>query len=596
MPGSIRLNLIVVLLAVPALFLGQCCDYTLIMNDSYGDGWNGASLDVWVNGGYLGNVEAEEFGSNFVLDVCNGDEIQFEYFSGEYENENTWSLLGGEGNFITGDGPEPEVGLTEVITVDCDLQADPGTNPCVAIPVEEYGCISVDNSLAPGSGYNAPCANFQGGDIWYAAEIPESGSLVIHTEQNGGLNDTGIAIWEGENCNALDLVDCDDDGAANYFSLITAYDFEPGSTVYIQLFGYGGQTGTFEFCVDDPGVIELESSVLPLVFINTGGEEIPNEPKIDATMQVLYNGPAVPNFMTDDPDEYNGNIGIEVRGATSAGYPQKPYSFETRDEFGENNNVGLIEMPAENDWVLISNFNDKTFIRNMLAQHLYEKMGNYAPRGTLCEVFLNGNYQGVYMLGEKIKVDANRVDIAKLGPDENTGDDVTGGYIMELNHWNNNNSWELSYSPPDHPDFDIHLLYRYPKPDLISDPQKDYIAAYVDSMETAIYSDNFADPLSGFRQYLDVETFVDYFLINEVSRNNDGFKKSRYFHKDKASNGGKFKAGPPWDFDWAWKDLYACDAFDQQLSDRQLLSRVVYPSIARHHIWKSYEMSLRGVS
>jgi hypothetical protein len=81
-------------------------------------------------------------------------------------------------------------------------------------------------------------------------------------------------------------------------------------------------------------------------------------------------------------------------------------------------------------------------------------------------------------------------------------------------------------------------------------------------METAIYSEDFDDMETGYRQFLDVESFIDYFLLNEVSRNNDGFKKSRFFFKDKYSNGGKFKAGPPWDFDWGWKNLTSCEIFE----------------------------------
>ena len=108
------------------------------------------------------------------------------------------------------------------------------------------------------------------------------------------------------------------------------------------------------------------------------------------------------------------------------------------------------------------------------------------------------------------------------------------------------------------------MVYKYPKAEDITDPQKEYIAAFVDSMETALYGPDFASEELGYRQYLDIESFVDYFLINELSRNNDGFKKSRFFHKDKYSNGGKFKAGPTWDFDWAWKDMWSCEIFENQ--------------------------------
>jgi hypothetical protein len=546
------------LVSSPLILAAQCCDHVLVMNDSYGDGWNGGHLVVYVNGNYIGQFAAEEAGSSEVFEVCDGDIITMEYFSGDYENENTWFLLGSGGGILDSDGPTPQVGFTEAVSVDCSQMPPAGSSPCVAITIEEWGCQLADNTVAQSSGYQPWCANYQGGDIWYEATIPESGALFLQTQGGGNMNDTGIALWVGEACFDLEQVACDDDSGGGYFSLIAAYDMEPGQTVYVQLWGWAGQMGTFNFCVSDPGTIEIDSSPLPLLFIDTNGENIPNEPKIDANLAVVYNGVGATNYVDGLPTDYNGNIGIEIRGASSSGYPQKPYGFETRDEAGNNNNVSLVDMPSENDWILLSNYNDKTFMRNSLAQDLFTKMGNYGPRQKLCEVFLNESYQGIYVLSEKIKKDNDRVDIATLGPLENSGDEVTGGYILELNYWNNNNSWELNYHPLDHPDFDVHLVYRYPKPDVITDEQKDYIANFVDSMEVALYGDQFADPVTGYRQYLDIESFIDYFLLNEVSRNHDGFKKSRFFFKDKASNGGKLKAGPTWDFDWAWKNLYAC--------------------------------------
>lgn len=542
-------------------FLGQCCDYTLVGSDSYGDGWNGAYLNLSVNGVLVEGFTVFEEGSSFIFEVCDGETVDLEYFPGDYENENSWFLLGGAGNLIASDGPEPQVGATGTFVTDCNIQPDPGSSPCSAV-LGSVGCIEIDNTTAPGFSYAPSCANFQGGDLWFTYVVPESGNLLFTTGNAGEMNDTGLAVWAGSSCTELEQLFCDDDSGPGYFSLIPAFNLEPGLILYIQMWGYGGQTGNVELCAIDPGAVELESSVLPILLLETNGETIVQEDKIMADLQVIYNGIGAENAISDPPTDYNGKIGIEIRGASSAGYPQRPFGFETRNVDGSNNNVELIEMPAENDWVLLSNFNDRSLIRNLLAQHIYMKMGNYAPRLTLCEVQLNGLYEGIYVFGEKIKRDAQRVDIATLNDNENTGDDVTGGYLLQLNYWNDENSWELSYNPPAHPTFDIHLRYEVPKPDAITQSQKDYIASFVDAMETSLYSNVFDDPVSGFRQFLDVESFIDYFLLNELSRNNDGFKKSRFFYKDKDSNGGKLKAGPPWDFDWAWKDLASCEIFE----------------------------------
>ncbi len=355
---------------------------------------------------------------------------------------------------------------------------------------------------------------------------------------------------------------CDDDGGNGYYSFLTLYDLYPGQVLYIQVWGYGGGTGSFELCVSDLGTVVLDSSELPIIMINTLGQTIVQDTKIDALMDIKYNGPGNITYVTDSSNIYSGNIGIEIRGSTSAGYPQTPYGIETRTETGSNNNVSILGMPPENDWVLLSNFNDRSLIRNTLAFKLFEEMGNYSVRTSLCEVLVDSTYKGIYVFGEKIKRDQNRIDIAKLLPADTLGDELTGGYVLQQCYWDENNSFQSNYSPIDHPGFDVHFVYEYPKADSINAPQKSYIAAYVDSLETALYSPEFDDPVSGYRKYLDVKSFIDYFLVNELSRNNDGFKKSVFFYKDKYSNGGKLKAGPVWDFDWAWKNLATCSIFE----------------------------------
>jgi hypothetical protein len=301
-----------------------------------------------------------------------------------------------------------------------------------------------------------------------------------------------------------------------------------------------------------------DSSELPVIMINTSGQTIVEDVKINALMDIKYNGPGTITYITDSSNIYSGNIGIEIRGASSAEYPQHPYSIETRTATGENNNVSILGMPAENDWLLLSNYNDRSLIRNTLAFKLFEEMGHYSVRTSFCELFVNNAYQGIYIFCEKIKQDDDRVDIAKLTPLDNSGDELTGGYILEQNSWNASNSFLSNYSPINHPDFDVHFVYNYPEADEITAAQKSYIASFIDSLEFELYSPDFADPQLGYKKYIDVKSFIDYFLISELSRNIDGFKKSVYFFKDINSNGGKLHAGPVWDFDWAWKNLYAC--------------------------------------
>lgn len=306
----------------------------------------------------------------------------------------------------------------------------------------------------------------------------------------------------------------------------------------------------------------FDSSNVPLVVIDTYGSTIVNEPKITANIKIIDNGYGNYNRLTDAP-VFQGDMGIEIRGAYSASLPQKPYTLELRDSLGNNVDTALLGMPREHDWHLLATYNDKAFSRNTLANHLFTEMNHYATRAKYCEVFINGNYQGIYFLSETMKRDNNRIDLARLDTADNTGLNVTGGYIIKNDYWDGSNSWLNGFSPIDHPGMQVHTVYHYPKPDVITTPQKNYIQSFVNQFETALYSSTFTDTLNGYRKYADVFSFVDYLIVNELARNTDGFKKSFYFHKDKdnASEISKLVCGPVWDFDWAWKNIWDCSIF-----------------------------------
>jgi len=542
----------------------QCCTYTLSMHDSYGDGWNGGYLEVYINNNLSGTFFAANFASTDTFTVCTGDTLQLFYTAGSYENENTYQLFDAAWNNIFDDGPDPLTGNVFTTTADCNAPVIPGSSPCTAIPIDTGQCVVADNTSFTGTGLNPGCAYYLGSDVWFSLIVPPSGNFSVETD-SGGLSDTGLAIWADSACTDLHLLACDDDAGDGYFSYLDIYDLVPGEKIYIEVFGYGGGTGSFRLCANALEKIRVDSSELPIVLINTQNQTIIQDTKINCMMDIKYNGPGAITYLTDSSNEYSGKIGIEIRGASSSGYPQHPYGLETRFDSITNNNVPLFNMPAENDWVLLSNYNDRSLIRNSLGFRLFHDMGNYSPRSILCEVLIDSSYQGIYLFGEKIKRDNNRVHIAKLTPADSTGDSLTGGYILQQNYWDASNSFQSNYSPIDHPGFDVHFLYQYPDLDSMLPVQKTYIASYVDSLEDALYSPNFADTSIGYRKYMDVKSFIDYFIVNEVARNADGFKKSVFYHKDKNSNGGKLKAGPVWDFDWAWKNIqgcYICDHID----------------------------------
>lgn len=305
---------------------------------------------------------------------------------------------------------------------------------------------------------------------------------------------------------------------------------------------------------------DFTSSNLPIILINTFGQSIPDEPKISAELKIIDNGPGIRNYVTDVP-AYVGNSGIEKRGSSSQMFPKKSYGIETWDASGNDIDTSLLGMPSESDWILNANYSDKSFMRNVLAYQVWQNMGYYATRYKFVEVVLNNQYIGIYIFSEKIKRDKDRLDIAKLSPDQNTGDALTGGYIVKIDKTTGSggSGWTSPYPPYHHPSGQtIFFQYEYPDEVDITTQQKTYIKNYVNSFETALSGLNFSDTTIGFRKYALENTFIDFFLVNEISKNVDGYRISTFFHKERDSKGGKIRMGPVWDFDIAWHNANYC--------------------------------------
>jgi hypothetical protein len=298
--------------------------------------------------------------------------------------------------------------------------------------------------------------------------------------------------------------------------------------------------------------VTFDSTLLPLVVINTGGEQILNEPRITAHMKLVNNGTGVYNGVDDPGNGYDGQISIELRGESSLWlYPKKSYSLETQTGTGENNNVSLLGLPEENDWVLYAPYGDKSLIRNVLSYGLFEQMGHYAPRTRFVEVVVNEDYQGIYVLTEKIKRDKNRVDMAKLLPGDISGDELSGGYLLRIDKISGMADFEYWESPvqPNVPDH-YAVRYQYFDPDYyeLNETQRQYIRNHMLEFETALISKDFKDPDRGYRAYLDMPSFLDLTILNEFTKDVDAFRLSHYFYKQKDSDGGKLVTGPPWDY------------------------------------------------
>jgi len=319
---------------------------------------------------------------------------------------------------------------------------------------------------------------------------------------------------------------------------------------------------TFPFFAD--GQVNFITSNLPIVVINTIGQTIVDDPRIVCDMGIIDNGFGFINSINDPFNNYNGKISIEYRGSSSQSFPKKSYALETQDINGNNNNVSLLGMPVENDWILYAPYSDKSLMRNFLTFDLGRKLGNYSPRTVYCELVVNGDYKGIYILMEKIKRDNDRVDIAKLDTNDLAGDSLTGGYIIKVDKFTGTggwgDSWQSNYNTIG--GNSLTIQYHYPESDDMLPQQKSYIESYVDSFEYALSSFFFADTTIGYNKYINVNSFIDFYIVNELARNIDGYRLSTFMYKDKRSNGGKLVVGPLWDFNLAYGNAYYCDGWD----------------------------------
>ncbi|MBL7978478.1 MAG: CotH kinase family protein [Bacteroidetes Order II. Incertae sedis bacterium] len=297
---------------------------------------------------------------------------------------------------------------------------------------------------------------------------------------------------------------------------------------------------------------QFTDSNLPIIRIDTGGKTIVDEPRIVAKMEVVWNGPGKRNALNDPANHYDGPITIEFRGSTSQDlFPKKPYGLDTILPSGENNEVSLFGMPKGHDWVLNAAYNDKTLLRDVLAFKIARDMGGYwAPRTQFVELAINGRYEGVYVFMEQIKRGKDRVNISKLTNKDLTGDALTGGYILKVDKLTGDKSFSWTSTIPPKPGASQRITYQVEYPDLedLAPEQKTYIRQWMTNLDTDLNSIGWNNPTTGYRKYIDTASMVDYLLLNEVTKNIDGYRLSAFMFKDRDSKDPRLRIGPPWDY------------------------------------------------
>jgi hypothetical protein len=309
-------------------------------------------------------------------------------------------------------------------------------------------------------------------------------------------------------------------------------------------------------------------SNLPILLINTdGGAYILDDPRILASMKIIYRGEGLRNFLTDENTpgylNYNGRINIEIRGSASQVLPKKAYGFSTlKDDNISNSNVSLLGLPADNDWILNGLGFEPSLIRDYLNYNLSRMIGEYASRTVYCEVVINGSYNGLYVLEEKVKQGSERVNVTKIDPLDNTYPKLTGGYITKADKTTGGDpvAWTMSSLNGNN---DVTFIHELPKSEDVTMQQNNYIETEFEKLAIAARNGN-SSFSSGYPSVIDVPSFVDYMIINELGSNADAYQFSTFYHKDR---NGKLRAGPIWDLNLTFGYDLAIWGFDRSKTD-----------------------------
>ena len=297
----------------------------------------------------------------------------------------------------------------------------------------------------------------------------------------------------------------------------------------IEFYGHPGEG-------DDSQLFQLTN--LPLVVVNTDGMRMmqSKDDKVNSTVHIISDGGT--SLLSKKDTECKG------RGNASWNFPKKPM----RLKFPKKQTV-LPDAPAKcKKWTLINNYGDKSLMRNKIAFHMSRGIGlSYTPYCQFVDLIFNGEYQGCYQLCDQVEVNPGRVEITEMTPDDIEGEALTGGYFIEIDAYANQEaSWFESLRG-------IPVTIKSPDDDEITPEQSAYIKDYFNKFETAVFTYGFTSETTGYRKYLNLDSFLQYFIVGELDGNTDYFW-SIYMSKERGEE--KFVVGPVWDVDLGFDNDY----------------------------------------
>ena len=312
---------------------------------------------------------------------------------------------------------------------------------------------------------------------------------------------------------------------------------------------------------EDKGSIQENNLVshLPLIEITTYGQKIPGNPIRNEKEEVIsyeltddgkeeikvdikiFDNEEAQNTISDNA-KIESNAFFRIRGNSSRSFDKKSYKIEFIDENEASTKYEVMGMSKADEWALYGPFLDKTLIRNYMWLNISAKIMGYAPNVRFCECYLDGEYNGLYLMMETIEKGSQRVNIASY----NENNRIVP-YMVKMDKFHDDEIDSLvtfSYYTS-HLDYKAGFTILYPSKKYLNEEVKNYISKDISDFEKALYSYDFKNPIKGYEKYIDVDTWVDYYIIQEFLANNDMCSRSTYLYKDK---GGKLCMGPVWDF------------------------------------------------
>ena len=312
----------------------------------------------------------------------------------------------------------------------------------------------------------------------------------------------------------------------------------------------------------DDETVQLTKTNLPIVWLDVDGATIDREERITARMKIIYNGDGNLNYADTvahpgQTVDYQGYVALKYRGNSSfSSSDKKPYSFRPLnaplEDGGTKQKVKILGMGKDNNWALLAPYSDKSMMRDLLTFELARPWMEFAPTGKYCELFLDGIYYGIYIMCELPTKGKQRLNLDDPGE---AGDELTGGYLLEVDRTD-----EPTYTSKYHPVNSMgswlnnqYINYQFKEPEYeeLTDAQYNYITSQVDKMEDALNSANYTDPDEGYRKWMDVMSFVDFQIAQELAHNVDGYRLSSKIYKRRDSQDPRFKM-VLWDFNIAF--------------------------------------------